>query len=61
MPQPWQHQFEPHLQPTPQLVATPNPEPTELGQGSNPHPHRDISPYPANPQWELQKYIFYNA
>ena len=31
--------FEPHLQPTPQLTATPDPSPTEQGQGSNPHPH----------------------
>jgi len=28
-----------HLQPTPQLWATPDPEPNERGQGSNPHPH----------------------
>ena len=30
---------EPHLQPTPQLMATPDLQPTECGQGSNPHPH----------------------
>ena len=30
---------EPHLQPTAQPTATPNPQPTERGQGSNPHPH----------------------
>ena len=30
---------EPCLQPTPQLTATPDPKPTERGQGSNPHPH----------------------
>ena len=30
---------EPHLQPTPQLMATPAPQPTERGQGSNPQPH----------------------
>ena len=30
---------KPHLQPTPQLIATPDPEPGEQGQGSNPHPH----------------------
>lgn len=29
---------EPHLQPTPQLVATPDPQPTERGQGSSPQP-----------------------
>ena len=28
-----------HLQPTPQLMATPDPWPTEQGQGSNPQPH----------------------
>ena len=27
------------LQPTPQLMATPDPQPTEWGQGSNLHPH----------------------
>ena len=30
---------EPSLQPTPQLTATPDPQPTEQGQGSNPQPH----------------------
>ena len=30
---------EPHLWPTSQLIATPGPQPTEWGQGSNPHPH----------------------
>ena len=30
---------EPCLQPTPQLTAMPNPQPTEQGQGSNPQPH----------------------
>ena len=28
---------QPHLPPAPQLMATPDPEPTEKGQGSNPH------------------------
>ena len=28
-----------HLQPTSQLMAMPEPRPTERGQGSNPHPH----------------------
>ena len=27
---------EPHLRPTPQLMAMPDPQPTEQGQGSNP-------------------------
>ena len=30
---------EPRLQPTPQLMATPDPQPTEQGQGSNLQPH----------------------
>ena len=29
---------EPRLQPTPQLTATPDRQPTEQGQGSNPQP-----------------------
>ena len=29
---------EPHLQPTPQGMATPDPKPTEQGQGSNLQP-----------------------
>ena len=32
-----------HLQPTPQLPATPDPQPTEQGQGSNLQPHGDQS------------------
>ena len=31
--------LEPHLQPTPQLTATPDPLPTEWSQGSNLRPH----------------------
>jgi len=30
---------EPRLQPTPQLTATPDHQPTEQGQGRNPQPH----------------------
>ena len=30
---------EPSLQPTPQLTATPDRQPTEQGQGPNPQPH----------------------
>ena len=30
---------EPSLRPTPQLTATPDPQPTEWGQGLNPQPH----------------------
>ena len=32
-----------HLPPTSQLVATPDPSPTERGQGSNPQPHGSSS------------------
>ena len=31
--------FEPRLQPTPQVTAMPDPQPTERGQGPNPHLH----------------------
>ena len=34
---------EPHLQPTPQLMATLDPWPTEWSQGSNPHPYGSSS------------------
>ena len=30
---------EPHLRPAPQPMATLDPQPTERGQGSSPHPH----------------------
>ena len=30
---------EPRLQPIPQLMATPDPQPTEQGQGLNMQPH----------------------
>ena len=30
-----------HLRPMPQFTARPDPLPTERGQESNPHPHRD--------------------
>ena len=30
---------KPRLRPTPQLMATPDPQHTEQGQGSNPQPH----------------------
>ena len=31
--------LEPRLRPIPQLLASPDPQPTEQGQGSNPQPH----------------------
>ena len=34
---------EPRLQPTPQFRATPDSQPTEQGQGSNPKPHGSLS------------------
>ena len=33
---------EPHLWPTPQLVAMPYPQPTECGRGPNSHPHETL-------------------
>ena len=42
------------LQPTPQLMATPDPWPTEQGQGLNPHPHGySFCLFSVAPQWEL--------
>ena len=40
---------EPHLRLIPQLAATPDPQPTEQGQGLNPHPHSLTT----EPQMEL--------
>ena len=31
--------FDPHLRPTPKLMAMPDPQPTEQSQGSNLQPH----------------------
>lgn len=46
---------KPHLQPTPQLTATPDPEPTERGQESNSQPLWILVGFiTAEPQWELQ-------
>ena len=43
----------PHLQPTSQLTATPDPQPTERGQGSNLR-LQDASRFvSAEPGWEL--------
>ena len=45
---------KPHLQPTPQLMATPDPQPTEQGQGSNLKPHdSQLDSSTIEPQWEL--------
>ena len=38
-PQPQQHRFQLHLRPTPRLLATLDPQPTERYQGLNTHPH----------------------
>ena len=43
---------EPRMRPTPQLIATPDILPTELGQESNPHPHGN--------QWKLQTRYYYH-
>ena len=45
---------ESRLQPTSQLTATPDPQPTEQGQGSNPQPHGSHSDsLTTAPRWEL--------
>ena len=41
------------LRPTPQVTATLDPQPTEPGQGSNPHPRDTVRFVPAAPHWEL--------
>ena len=49
---------EPHLQPMPQLMAMPDREPTEQGQGSNPHPHgRESGSLTAESRQELLQSI----
>ena len=46
--------FKPRLQPTPQLMAMSDPQPTEQGQGSNPKPHGSWSDsLTTAPRWEL--------
>ena len=46
---------KPPLQPTPQLMATPDPELADGGQGLNPHPHGcSLGSSPAEPLQELQ-------
>ena len=45
---------KPHLRPTPQLMATLDPQHTEQGQGSNPQPHGSQSgSLTTAPQWGL--------
>ena len=45
---------KPHLRPIPQLTATPDPQPTERGQGLNPHPQGSLlGLLTAEPQREL--------
>ena len=55
-----------HL-PTPQLMAMPEPQPTEQGQGSNPQPHGSWSDtltteprqeLPKVPSFSLAKFLF---
>ena len=51
---------EPRLQPTPQLTATPDPQPTERGQGANPQPHGSwLDSLTTAPRQELQKNFFF--
>ena len=44
------------LQPTPQLAATPDPKPTEHGQGSNLQPHGSSSDSLTTEPWEFLKH-----
>ena len=50
---------EQHLKPTPQLRATPDPQPTERGQGLIlcPHGYQSGS-FTAEPRWELPLFVF---
>ena len=49
-----------HLQPTPQLMATPNHQPTEQGQGLNPQPHGSQSDLSTTaPRRELHFLFFF--
>ena len=54
--------FEPRLWPTPQLTATPDPKPTEQGQGWTLHPHGYSSDsFTTEPPRELQELILYSS
>ena len=49
-----------HLQPTPQHRATPDSQPTEQGQGSNPQPHGyQLGSLITEPRWEFPISINY--
>ena len=49
------------LQPTPRLTATPDPQPTEWGQGSNLRPHGCQSgSLTSEPWWELYAFLLSN-
>ena len=51
---------EPCLQPSPQLTATPDRQPTEPGQGSNPKPHgSQLGSLTTEPRWELLVFFFF--
>ena len=51
---------KPSLQPTPQLRAMPDPQPTEQGQGRNPQPHVSWSDsLTTAPQRELHDSVFF--
>jgi len=49
---------EPRLQPTPQLTATQDPQPTEQSQGLNPQPHGSLlDSLTTVPRWELLVFV----
>ena len=53
--QPQQLRIQDASGPAPQLTATPDPQRTERGQGSNPCPHGyELGSERTEPQWELQ-------
>ena len=52
---------QPHLQPTPQLTATPKLWPTEQGQGSNLSSWRVIIFVSSEPWWKLLKFCFFKC
>ena len=47
---------EPRLQPTPQLMAAPDRQPTEQGQGPNPQPHSTLPQHLKNSHTQTHKH-----
>ena len=60
-PQPHNTGSQPHLQPTPQLMATLDPWPTKRGQGSNKHPLLGLILVSTVPQQELTTKRIFDA